>query len=173
MNGYLVVLASKSRYLQNPLNTKYKGVDRLPPYSPNIQEDKQALDAYVFGDFKDDTGVIPQYDKAKQLLDLFGESRHKFEIIYCESVSAAGVTSNRKGDLRFLGHDVAASGGGFWSIVGDFPVEKEMRHFLEALNESGLFNASSDAEAFLQEYCTRKLADYDSALEILGVYAFT
>jgi hypothetical protein len=167
MKGYLVVLV-RSEEWQHSLNKNYRGMDRLPAYPSNLPEEQSALDEYVFGKYKNKEGLIPSLKKARNLFDLFRWSPRSFEIIYCE-VYKNNQELQGKSHCKFLGYDVAGIGGDFWSPVGDFPIEWYMRPFLMQLNEHGLFSTYGDAAAFLYEYRTRRLADYDLPLTVFSV----
>jgi len=169
MGRFLVVLANRADYLRNSPNTHYRGVNRVAPYSPYIDEDRAALEAYVFGPYKDDNNLIPTEDVAKELLRQFAGSKKQLEIIYCEVLDEErGIVSMPH--FRFGGYDVAALEGGYWSIVGDFPAAQTMRKYLSILNDVGLFDDHKTAQVFLNDYCNKKLPDYDSPMSIVRVY---
>src|SRR5262245_51723759 len=86
MRGFIVVLVNPKDFLTTEDNPTYRGVDRLPPYSHKIPEESEAIDEYVFGDYKSKEGAIPTLEKAQELLQLFRHSRRQFEIIYYETM---------------------------------------------------------------------------------------
>src|SRR2546426_4863141 len=169
MRTYIVVFAEPADYLEGSKNLKYRGVDRLPPYPSDVIEEKEAIDEYVFGDYKAADGTIPTLEKAKQLIRLFSRSPRPFEIIYYETVEEAQESESDAG-MSVLGYDVASPGGDRWSIVSDFPPAPEMQHFVAELNEFGLFGTQWVAQRFLEEYKRLQLPDYDMDLRVLRVY---
>jgi hypothetical protein len=84
--GYLVVLknVADAGYTES---FGYKGIDRLPPYPTDEETEAEALDAYVFGDFKNEDGLIPTLEAARILLKQFSGSLRKFEIIFCRVIN--------------------------------------------------------------------------------------
>lgn len=169
IRGFLVVL-EKAEDLSDSLNTRYKGMYRIPPTDPSkFKEERLALEAYVFGDFKNDGGFIPSREKARRILEFFRGSPRTFHIIYCETVGNPNEPRD-KNKFNFLGFDIAGFDGDFWSPVGDFPTERLMQKFLPRLNEAGLFDSPEEAAAFLRQYRSRKLADYEIPLCIFKVH---
>jgi len=164
--GFLAVLrfpkdASMSR------NTHYRGIDRLPPYSPNSPGSQDVLDDYVFGKFKDEAGLIPNLSLAQELLRRFSGSDQEFEIIYVREYE--GGPDARGPDLRFLGYDVAGQSP-FWSVVGDLPEDEEITTFSELLNGHGLFDSVGKAAGYLERYRSRWLEDKSLQLSIWEIY---
>lgn len=177
-NGFLVVLEIKE-YLDwtgLPPNPLYKGVDRLPaapiPGDPPLfAEEAEALDAYVFGDFKDfDTNLIPTYQKAVELLQMFERSPRQYEIIYCcGDEKDLEELSQQEFRIEALGYDVASVTGDCWSIVDDMPDSPWAEPFRTRLNAHGLFPNKEDAEQYLQEYQDRREPDWDAELRVVFV----
>jgi hypothetical protein len=178
--GYLVVLRLPEN-LDLLSNKRCLGVCRVPSYrlagQDPIKEEMAAMDRYVFGGILDEeSGLIPSYDIASDLLAQFSKSPREFEIIWCKTVEPEG-NQHRQGVLSSgpgerLGFDVATLGGEFWSIVADFPVtDTRFQILLERLNENGLFASAGDAREYLRQYQRLQLFDYDFPFEILEVRA--
>jgi len=126
------------------------------------------MEAYVFEDFKDErTGLIPNKAKALRLLRLFESSPRKFDLIYCTDATAEPPAE----DYSFLGFDIAGLGGDYWSIVGDFPVDRRVRSFLAHLNRWGLFDREAEAAEFLRRYRALKLPHHDIDFQVIKVHA--
>lgn len=62
-------------------NARYRGIDRLPPYAP-AGSVPDALDDYVFGEYKDELGLIPNLSSAKELWNMLNHRPEPMEIIY-------------------------------------------------------------------------------------------
>lgn len=175
LEGYLVVL-EKPEDLQGSLNSHYRGMFCIPAYNirehgGNLPEEEKALDAYVFGNYKNESGFIQTLEKARQLLALFARSPRKFNIIYCQGVGTSAANQFEVPSVtawKLLGFDVVSLGGTFWSIVADF--DPSLGEFLKELNDSGLFKTAEDAKKFLERYSALKLPHYDDTdFEILEV----
>src|SRR5260370_41610443 len=85
MGGYLVVM--REPQAASALQV-YRGVCRMPPYTlppepPEFPEEIEALDAYVFGEYRDENccDLIPQRPRARESLAKFNGSRREYEII--------------------------------------------------------------------------------------------
>ena len=164
--GFLVVLrhpedSSSSR------NPQYKGIDRLPPYSPHEQFKQEALEDYVFGKYKDEAGLINDLSLAQELLARIKNPTQEFEVIYVRQYKEA-CEINWEPGFRFLGYDVAGHSP-FWSIVGDLPPEAEST-FSERLNEFGLFDSSKEASTYLETYRSKWLTDPSLELIVWEIY---
>ena len=123
----------------------------MPYYPPSLPEEANAVDAYVFGGYRDDqTGVILTLDRALGLFELFRLSSRAYELIYISS-TPFGPPSEEVA-LKEFGFDVAGPGGDFYSVVYDFPKSKPLYPFLSRLNDAGLFSDAESAEQFLMEY---------------------
>src|SRR2546425_8550530 len=166
MRGYLVVLAEPTEFLEGSKNINYRGIDRLPPYPSKFPEEGQAIEEYVFGEYKSEEGVIPSLEKAKELLALFRDSPRLYEIIYYETLDEAGL-ANKSGKGEFLGFDVALSKGDRWSILADFPEHPAMDRWASRVNDHGLFDSVDLAEGFLSDYRRLGLPDCDMNLQVL------
>lgn len=154
IKGYLVVLETPEEH--KTTMPAYKGIFRSPTWPPRQDEEREALDKYVFDPyFKDKDSLIPTADKAMELLGLFESSPRSFEVIYCEGEPPESVESDEAEDhdtpipMEFIGYDVAPSGGEFWSIVSEL---NEGTPFRGDLNANGLFDSRKRAVAFLQYY---------------------
>jgi hypothetical protein len=161
-SGYLVVLKDTSDHALNP---QYRGVDRLPPYSLRTPSEP-ALEAYVFGEVKDEDGWIPNLALARSLKSRF-RTPLEYEIIYAsvvQSSDSAIVPVPRAG--RWLGYDVAAESGAFWSVVRDFPPFEPLKGYLSLLNSAGLFRTIADACRFKSD-----VARYAPTTEPLWFYS--
>jgi hypothetical protein len=176
--GYLVVLKVPED-IDRLSNKRCLGVCRMPCYrlagQDPIKEEMAAMDRYVFGGICDEeSGLIPSYDIASDLLAQFGKSPREFEIIWCRTAEPES-NQYRQGALisgpgERLGFDVATLGGEFWSIVADFPAtDTRFQIFLDRLNESGLFASAGDAWEYLRQYQRLQLFDYDFPFEVLEV----
>ncbi len=153
-SGFLVVLRDSG--YTNSFNPKYHGVDRVPPNSSAIPQEQSAIDDYVFGDYKDiDSNLIPEFAKAYELWQRFGDSPREFEIVACcRDPDDPLLTTIPSGTSRTLslGYDVAGLNGDCWSIVEDFARSEWARHYHLLLNDNGLFDVKTDAENYLEEY---------------------
>jgi hypothetical protein len=163
-DGYLVVL-KKGEY-RSPRNPDYHGSDDVPAYPSKLREEEQAMDRYVFGDFKhSDVNLIPTQQRAEELLALFAGSPREFEILRCVLVSPDAPTPTPR---HFpLGYDVAVINGDGWSIVKDFPDDPRISRFANKLNRNGLFDNAQDAFSFREQYIAHRLADYDMEFEVV------
>lgn len=174
--GFLVVRSEHfDRTHRNPL---YNGVDRVPPY-PSEDESEQkaleALDEYVFGNYKDtETNLIPSLDAAVRLQSALSSAAHRYDILFCceDSKDAQSIDVNGA-NIEHLGFDVASIRGDYYSIVGDFSPSEWASRFRPCLNGFGLFKRKEDAEEYLQEYCNRKEPDSDSSFDIVYVARVT
>ena len=149
-------------------NPRYRGIDRLPPYSPANADDREALDEYVFGNYKNDEGLIPELALARELLSKFTRSHSELEIIYVADHESAAT--NVPSGIQFLGFDVAGESP-FWSIVGDFPPDPASQVFVDVLNNHGLFASKEDAQKYLERYRSQWQEDPDLILSIWAVHA--
>ncbi len=140
----------------------------MPAYPSDEMGEADALDEYVFGDWKDDQGFIPTLDRANELLERFARSSRRFEVIYASQADRydAGCVPTTE-NFRFLGFDVA-SGTPFWSIVADLP--RELLFVATRLNENGLLDQIRDAKEYLAAYHASDLADDSPFLRIWDVY---
>lgn len=162
MKGYLVVLERPERSLPN--NPKYRGLDRLPPQPALLRQEAEALDAYVFGKYKDANGLIPSEERARELRDLFAVSPRSFEIICVETVDDESSPPRR----TLLGYDVAGETP-FESAVGNWPGQL----FAECrvrLNEFGLFQSADEAKEFFHQF-RRMYPDEQPGLMVWRVWA--
>jgi hypothetical protein len=162
--GFLVVLRTPRDSL-GARNARYRGIDRLPPYSPSNSV-PDVLDDYVFGKYKDESGLIPNLSLAKDLLSRFSAHHEALEIIYVREYEEG---NEKLHDFPFLGFDIAGQAP-FWSVVGDLPQDQEIDATLKLLNEHGLFHTADDARSYLQEYRTKWLADPDLELSLWEIY---
>ena len=180
LRGFLVVLQEQEYppWVTRRAMPTYKGVYRIPaaptPGEPaEIPEEAEALDAYVFGDFKDcDTNLIPAYDKAVKLLGMFSRSPRRYEIIFCcthgEEEQLERLASESL-SVQPLGYDVAGVEGDYWSIVDDMPESPWAEPFRARLNGHGLFSNKEDAEQYLRAYQNRGEPDWDAGLRVVFV----
>jgi hypothetical protein len=166
--GFLVVLLDGEYH--NPRNPRYLGVDRVPaqPFPGgelDYPEEAAAMDAYVFGDYKDiESNVIPDYDRARELLEAFSSSRRAFELLMVCSGPEDPIRT-RCGEAASqtpLGYDVASVSGDCWSIVEDIPESDWARPYLARLSDAGLLPSRQIAERYLEEYRQHKEPDWDS-----------
>lgn len=126
------------------------------------------MDQYVFeARYSDDNGFIPELRDARELLRLFAQSPRQFEIIYCEAVESEMPVTGPGLSSRFLGFD---AGDPLYSIVGDFPPDREMHHFFEALNENGLFDQRENARRYRDEYNRLRLADWSEDYRVWAIW---
>ena len=170
IEGYLIVLKSPEDILASE-NSRYKGLYRIPPWSQRNYEEGFD-DPYVFGNFTDKTGLIPNLSKVRQALAHFTKvvSAESLEIIYARQYHSTEITS-QSSNFNFLGYDVAGHESPFWSILADFPFqEADFKGFVDKFNSFGLFSAVTDAEECLKLYIARKLPHYDSPLVLWSVY---
>ncbi|GIW91995.1 MAG: hypothetical protein KatS3mg110_0036 [Pirellulaceae bacterium] len=180
LRGYLVVLP----YSENRLLTAdgltwdvdtYQGAGRVPAYHVESQgspypEEREAIDAYVFGDFKDyETNLIPTYEKAVELLQMFSRSPRRYEIIFCCSDETDAKNVSLPGaQLERLGYDVACLDG-YWSIVLDMPYSDWALPFRKLLNSNGLFDRKEDALEYRRQYIERREHDWEFGFDIIFV----
>lgn len=176
ISGFLVVLMpeyAEIPFPENVINFKYEGIGRVPLYylpeqPTDYPAESAAMDAYVFGDYKDlKTNLIPTLDKATELLVLFSESPRRFEIILCcegpESAAIRQVAEQRT--IEELGYDVAI----IESIVDDFCHSDWAKEFLARLNQHGLFSSREDAEEYLRQYVEHEEYDWDCPYRIIYI----
>jgi hypothetical protein len=174
-SGFLIVLEKSGE--SHLLNPRYVGVDRLPPYYlgdellTQYPEEAQAVDDYVFGNYKDDYTVIADYSKALELYRRFSVAQRKYELLFCGSgpddpllLSLRDLTTNVP-----LGYDISGIGGDSWSIVGDFSSSDWAGPYLAQLNDNGLFNSRDDALQYLKEYCEQKEPDSEDTFKVVFV----
>lgn len=69
--GYLVVLREPD-YV-NPLNARYRGVDRNLPYPPPYAEEEAAVECETF-ELSDDNGFLPDLQTATRFLKMLSKS---------------------------------------------------------------------------------------------------
>lgn len=154
-------------------HSRYSGVDRVPPYPADDENEQHSVEDYVFGDYKDEaTNLIPSFDSALRLHCALSSGGHKYEIVFCceDSDSDAVHRIERNGlKIEHLGYDVANLRGDYWSIVGDFSRSAWASHFRGGINEFGLFRRRADAEAYLKEYRDRGEPDSDSSFDVVYV----
>jgi hypothetical protein len=129
------------------------------------------MDEYVLGDIKDaETNLIPSRREALRLQKTLKESGERFDVIYCRNTSdSLRGTDLQMQNSEWLGYDVAAIRGDYWSIVDDFSPEEWATSFRRGLNDHGLFSEKSDAEQYLREYRARDDADADAPFEVVEV----
>ena len=164
IQGYLVVLVEPD--YKSKLNNSYEGIDRLPPYPSLFEQEQEAMELYVFGDYKNEYNVITSLDKAMDLKQQFSESPRKFEILFSRNHTFGQPLSSNH---VFIGYDVAGIGD-FWSIVGDYPPHPQIKKYLTSFNRFGLFKEPSVAIEFLHEYKNLKLADYDINFHVFEMF---
>lgn len=153
------------------LRSRYHGVDRVPPWPTDDESEQDAVEQYVFGDYKDDsTNLIPSLEAAARLQRSLSTSKYNYEILFCCEDSQNVRTITERGvDIEHLGYDVAGLCGDYWSIVADFSQSDWATRFREGLNEFGLFSRRTDAEAYLREYCDQLEPDSDSPFDVIYV----
>ena len=175
-SGFLIVLVDSTEYCDR--NSRYTGVDRLPPYAPppystHFPEETTAIEDYVFGAYKDaDPSLIIDYSKAIELWQRFKVSRRPYEILLCCSGpddQSITEVKQRGASIAPLGYDVANIRGDCWSIVGDYSVGEWAKLHVEGLNNNGLFNTRGDAEQYLKGYVDHQEADWDTPFEVVFV----
>jgi hypothetical protein len=172
--GFLVVLSLPT--YRNPRNARYRGVDRVPEYPASIIEEAEALDEYVFGDYKDiDTNLIPDLCAARRLLGKISISGRQFEIIViCSSPVDSSLTNLGPSIvIEELGYDVAGISGGYWSIVADVPAARWAETYIASFNQNGLFCTREQAEHYLNDYRAHQEPDYDSPFAVVFVARVT
>jgi hypothetical protein len=167
--GFLVVLAPGTGTYDTP--RVYEGVDRVPGYPGDTDEETIALDFYVFGDCKDPrTNLIPSVDTAKDLSARLSVTGRKYEVILCcEGPDSESLLALPRTCVEHLGFDVAAIQADYWSIVDDFSKSPWAERFRACLNEHGLLGSERDAAQYLREYKHRNEPDSDSPLEVVYV----
>src|SRR5262249_16404838 len=125
----------------------YKGVYRMPPYPSSHPEEAEAMDQYVFGDFKDEmqNDLIADLQSARKLLEMFRDKPTSYELIFVSNgdEEPEGIQADA------FGYDVANAGGEWWSPVSEFPRRPNFQAFRDKLNQAGLFSQREDAQAFL------------------------
>jgi len=168
--GYVVALVRpENRNIKNP---QYCGIDRLPEYPSRVEQESQALDQYVFGDYKDlNSNLIPTFVKALKLWTDFSVSTRDFEILLCSTGAIeseiSGISQHAK--LEPMGFDIAGVTGDYWSIVNDIPGCEWSRKYAKEINEFGLFNTYDIANSFLGDYIRHGEPDNDSDFSIVFV----
>ena len=171
--GFIVVLDQPEERgeVGKSVNPRYSGVDRVPSYPSDYGEESDAIDKYVFGDFKDtESNVIVSLDEALELLRMFSASPRHYEIIFCcDGPESVALRELGREKIVCLGYDIATTRGDGWSIVGDFCAGEWAARFAERLNEHGLFNTRSDAESYLREYKRHRGPDHDMPFCIVYV----
>ncbi len=170
MRGYLVLLVEDEPGEAPRPNAKYQGVDRLPPNPTVFPDEVEALDEYVYGDYKEeDSSLIPTLHRARELLTMFDDASRDFELVYCEADDF--VNELQAGaDYELLGYDVAGVSGDCWSIVADFTAEPGFEEQSSKLNNFGLFDHAHDAEKYFRDYKAAKLPDYDCGFSVCKVW---
>jgi hypothetical protein len=171
--GFLVVRSVElaSRHADRSLRSAYHGVDRVPPWPADDESERDAIEQYVFGDYKDDaTNLIPSFDAAAKLQRLLSSSERSYDILFCcEDPQGVRNITQRGVDIEHLGYDVAGISGDYWSIVADLSRNDWASRFRKSLNEFGLFSRKADAEAYLREYRDRREPDSDSPFDVVYV----
>ncbi len=75
MRGFLVVVGESTP-------GAYRGVDRVPTYPAEFEDEAIGAEQYALGDFKSpETNLIERYDQAVTLLRMFDAAKRPFEII--------------------------------------------------------------------------------------------
>lgn len=167
--GFLVVLLVG----ESQSNPSYAGVDRVPSYHlpehpSDYPEESIALNADLFGDFRDfDSNLIPTLNLAQSLLTLFSMSPRQYEIVFCSDDWPVDPPASVQ--LLPLGFDVAGITGDCWSIVDDFPASPWANRFRAALNEFGLFPRRQNAVDYLAAYREHNEADSDYDFDVVHV----
>jgi hypothetical protein len=169
ISGFLVVLQDAAENLAVSPNKRYRGAWRIPEYPSPYALEEEALESYVF-ELRDDHGLLPDLDTAERLLSMLALSPRRYEIIYIESTSDENASgAERPSNFEFLGYDVLGALAEGWSILGDFPPDPAMEHYLGKLNRYGLFSDVRLAHDFKNEYVARQLADYHSPFVVVRV----
>jgi hypothetical protein len=175
-DGFIVVQKSpsvnKGRY-----NPRYRGVDRLVPWSMD-QFKKGFDDPYLSPEYTTDDGFIVSLPLAQEVFQSFSEiiAPEDLEIIYIREVSGIEEESFlAKPGLKMIGFDVAGNGSPFYSIVDDFPPPNEglFQDFREQLNENGLFESAGLAREYLRIYLERYPEEKNQDVVIWEVYLVT
>jgi hypothetical protein len=175
-SGFLIVLEDSGE--SHPLNPRYAGADRLPPYYlgedllKQYPEEAQAVDDYVFGGYKhSDYSIITDYSKALELFRRFSQATRKYELLFCGSgpddpllISLRDLATNVP-----LGYDISGISGDCWSIVGDLSTSEWAKPYLARLNDNGLFHSRDDAERYLKEYRREKEHNGEDVLKTVFV----
>jgi hypothetical protein len=169
VTGFLVVLSEPTWPKgHEPMNPRYKGADRLPPFPSEHAEESEAINEYVFGPYKDlDTTAITDITRARELLRLFGNSPRQYELIYVSNSHEAPPAD--ASPVR-LGYDVTNSGGDFYSLVGDFP-DRGFDRFQCELNQFGLFCERTAADNFLAAYRHTDRPDRNDCYSVFEVWS--
>src|SRR5262245_46539959 len=158
--GFLVVRSVVSNHLDKDatLRSRYRGIDRVPPWPADDESEQDAVEQYVFSDYKDDTtNLIPTLEAAVQLQRSLSSGTHHYEILFCcDDPQDVSRVAQRGVDVEHLGYDVAGVSGDYWSIVADLSGSAWAIRFRERLNEFGLFSQRADAEEYLKEYRDRR-----------------
>jgi hypothetical protein len=154
----------------NPRNPSYSGVNRIPAYPSDFQEENPVLDDYVFGCYKNEkSNLIDNYGKARELLERLHCSSRNFEIIgWCHESDKAVLHSlvPPANTVTHLGADVAVINGDYWSIVDDIPSSPWATSYVTLLNNYGLLPSESIALKYLREYRKHAEADWDCDFEV-------
>ena len=145
--------------------------DRVPPYPTDDENEQDALEQYVFGDYKNDaTNLISSFDSAVRLYLLLSLSKHRYEILCCcKDPEVVRSVERDSVEIEHLGYDVAAVRRDYWSIVADLPQKSWTSRFRNRLNGFGLFARRADAETYLREYRDRGEPDSDSPFDVVYV----
>jgi hypothetical protein len=172
--GFLVVLSAdiEARDDGVALRKPYEGVDRVPAYRFGGTRRDEAMEAYVFGEYKDpSTNLVPTLSAARRLCSwLSASKRERYEVLYCcESSRAQSWLAGSGSKVEDLGYDVASLGADYWSIVGDMPQDVWVRPHRKRLNSHGLFSSHDEATSYLTEYRRRDAPDSDAPLEVVFV----
>ncbi len=144
MRGYLVVERNLSPKF--PRNSAYRGLDRMPPYYDGTPKDS-AMDDYVFGDYKNEAGLISTYDRAGELRRRLADEGSDCEVIY--AITIGDARESTAVTTRLLGYDVVAESP-FYSIVADWCPDDLLAS--RELNVNGLFDDGKQAKDWVIEY---------------------
>jgi hypothetical protein len=164
--GFLVV-----RKVEDKVPGQYRGLFRMVPTSPPVGA-SGFEDPYVFGDLTDELGLSPSLDAAQTLVQRLApvERSEDLEVLFVRTSSDDPPTTPTPPGAVRLGFDVAGVGGGFWSIVDDFPEGDQVARFRRQLNDNGLFDTSDAAAAYLDAYRRHRFADHNLPFAIWEVY---
>jgi hypothetical protein len=157
--GFLLVEPRRpgDKFAAHPVNPRYEGVWRGPgwPFDQPREKDPALWDYLLTSDVIDDeTNLISSLDKALDACRRLSQGGRAFVVIFC----CAGPDSKDMAKLggakwEHLGYDIAfITGSDYWSIVADFCMHDWAVPFRSKLNEHGLFDTRSGAQAYLKEY---------------------
>jgi hypothetical protein len=152
-------------------NPRYEGVWRIPAWPPDLAQEEDAMWDYVFSpDVKDhETNMIPSLDKARAMHARLSQGGRAFEIIFCcRGPDSEDLDLLGSAPWEYLGYDIAAIGGDYYSIVADLWRADWAAPFRQKLNEHGLF-AESDADDYLQQYVAHGEPGADSNWSLVCV----